>query len=215
MPPRLGLPCATACCLLPPPACLPACPPACLPLSKQPPSHPGPAPRSNRDKYLLTEEDQGLVQGACLQAPSCRQEANVNFEVGSAECSCSCSCLPPLPAAALSPALSNAPELDVECGEARPVDVLQAPAAFLLPAAPCCRSLLHPLAHACHPCRRMLPSGPCFCCLDSGRGHPVRRRPDVCAAAAAGQRTGVLPGVPGHARLRRIRLLYIAADLLL
>ncbi|KAI3431296.1 hypothetical protein D9Q98_004355 [Chlorella vulgaris] len=36
----------------------------------------------NRDKYLLTEEDQSLVQGACMGAASCIQEAEVNFEGG-------------------------------------------------------------------------------------------------------------------------------------
>ncbi|KAL4437123.1 hypothetical protein ABPG75_004262 [Micractinium tetrahymenae] len=36
----------------------------------------------NRDKYLLTAEDAVLINGTCQGAPSCTQEANMNFQGG-------------------------------------------------------------------------------------------------------------------------------------
>ena len=37
---------------------------------------------SNRDKYLLTQDDQSLINGPCLSAMSCRQEAGMNYAGG-------------------------------------------------------------------------------------------------------------------------------------
>ncbi|KAL4424790.1 hypothetical protein ABPG77_000830 [Micractinium sp. CCAP 211/92] len=36
----------------------------------------------NRDKYLLTAEDAALINGTCMGAPSCTQEANMNLQGG-------------------------------------------------------------------------------------------------------------------------------------
>lgn len=43
---------------------------------------PSPPHRSNRDKYLLTGEEAGLITAPCLNTVSCRQETGVDLQVG-------------------------------------------------------------------------------------------------------------------------------------
>lgn len=40
--------------------------------------------RSNRDLYLITEEEQALVTATCSGAPSCKSEANMDYSVSRA-----------------------------------------------------------------------------------------------------------------------------------
>ena len=50
-------------------------------LADHPPSCTLP-PCSNRDKYLLTQDEQSLISGPCLSIASCRQEAGMNYAGG-------------------------------------------------------------------------------------------------------------------------------------